>query len=158
MPSTRAIMRARYGAWAEPEGASEKPQLPPMTVVTPCRGEGLAVGSQDELRVVVGVEVDEAGRHHEVAGVDGALRRLVGTRPPRPPRRRRTPTSARRAGAPVPSTTVPPRITTSSIGVPSVPMPVESFPGPRPLVGTGNSRIVLGRVKARMPSGPSSRP
>ena len=30
-----------------PAGASEKPQLPPTTVVTPCSGEGLAVGSQN---------------------------------------------------------------------------------------------------------------
>ena len=30
-----------------PTGASENPQLPPSTVVTPWRGEGLAVGSQN---------------------------------------------------------------------------------------------------------------
>ncbi len=47
IPSTRAIMRARYRACSGPAGASEKPQLPPITVVTPCSGEGLAVGSQD---------------------------------------------------------------------------------------------------------------
>ena len=28
-------------------GRGEKPQLPPITVVTPCSGEGLAVGSHD---------------------------------------------------------------------------------------------------------------
>ena len=35
MPSTLAIMRARYSACSGPAGASEKPQLPPITVVTP---------------------------------------------------------------------------------------------------------------------------
>ena len=34
------------GACAAPAGASVKPQLPPNTVVTPCSGDGLAVGSQ----------------------------------------------------------------------------------------------------------------
>ena len=47
MPSTRAIMRARYRECSGPAGASENPQLPPITVVTPCSGEGLAVGSHD---------------------------------------------------------------------------------------------------------------
>ena len=63
-----------------------------------------------ELGVVVGVDVDEPGRHDEPGGVDGARRRS-----------RRCParcalifpsviaTSALNAGAPVPSTTVPPR-------------------------------------------------
>ena len=32
---------------ARPAGASVKPQLPPNTVVTPCSGDGLAVGSQN---------------------------------------------------------------------------------------------------------------
>ena len=47
MPSTRAIMRARYSRVLGAGGASENPQLPPITVVTPCSGEGLAVGSHD---------------------------------------------------------------------------------------------------------------
>ena len=34
------------GAAPAPSGASEKPQLPPSTVVTPCSGDGLALGSQ----------------------------------------------------------------------------------------------------------------
>jgi hypothetical protein len=47
MPSTRAIIRDRYPESSGPAGASENPQLPPNTVVTPCRGDGLAAGSQD---------------------------------------------------------------------------------------------------------------
>ena len=70
----------------------------------------------EQLRVVVRVRVDDAGRDHEAAGVD-RLGRVVGhvadlddaavadarRRPGAP-------------GAPVPSTTVPPLITQSSIG------------------------------------------
>ena len=47
MPSTRAIIRMRYPAWSSPAGASVNPQFPPSTVVTPWRGDGLAVGSHD---------------------------------------------------------------------------------------------------------------
>ena len=46
MPSTRAIIRMRYGACASPAGAMVNPQLPPNTVVTPCSDDGLADGSQ----------------------------------------------------------------------------------------------------------------
>ena len=47
MPSTFTIMRLRYSpsdGWLS--GASEKPQLPPTTVVTPNRLDGVARGSQ----------------------------------------------------------------------------------------------------------------
>ena len=47
MPSTLAIIRMRYEACSSPAGASVNPQLPPMAVVTPCSGDGLAVGSQE---------------------------------------------------------------------------------------------------------------
>lgn len=47
IPSTRAIIRMRYSACSSPEGASVNPQFPPMAVVTPCSGDGLAEGSQE---------------------------------------------------------------------------------------------------------------
>ncbi len=59
-----------------PAGASENPQFPPKTVVTPWRGDGTGAGIPEQLGVVVGVQVDEAGRHDAPVGVDdpgGAL-------------------------------------------------------------------------------------
>ena len=72
------------------------------------------------LAVVVGVDVDEAGRDERAVGVD-----LARARRRRPcPTAVTTPsvmaTSAVRAGAPVPSTTCPPRITRSVL--PCVPL------------------------------------
>ena len=48
MPSTRESIRMRYSpsAGLSDSGAMVKPQFPPMTVVTPCRGDGLSVPSQ----------------------------------------------------------------------------------------------------------------
>ena len=47
MPSTFTIIRLRYSpSSALPKGASVKPQLPPITVVTPNRFDGVALGSQ----------------------------------------------------------------------------------------------------------------
>ena len=67
-----------------------------------------------ELRVVVRVDVDEAGRDREPVGVDTsrARRRRCDRRDDRARRARRRRRCA--AGAPVPSTTVPPRISRSS--------------------------------------------
>ena len=59
-------------------GAIVNPQLPPITVVTPCSGDGLAQRVPEQLGVVVRVDVDEPGRDHEAVGVDGARRGLVG--------------------------------------------------------------------------------
>ena len=47
MPSTRASIFMRYSASRGTSGAIVKPQLPPSTVVTPCSGDGLSVGSQN---------------------------------------------------------------------------------------------------------------
>ena len=65
----------------------------------------------EELGVVVGVRVDDAGGHHEPGGVE------LGAPPARRPRRRPrcgrpgSPTSAGPAGPPVPSMSVPDRMT-----------------------------------------------
>ena len=71
-----------------------------------------------QLRVVVRVEVDEAGRDHEVGRVDRARRALVDVADlddPAVADARRRP---RRDAPPVPSTTVPPLIFRSSISAP----------------------------------------
>ena len=49
MPSTRESIRIRYSpsAGSSESGAMVKPQLPPITVVTPCSGDGLSVPSQN---------------------------------------------------------------------------------------------------------------
>ena len=45
IPSTRASIGSRYAAASGSIGAIEKPQLPPITVVTPCSDDGVAAGS-----------------------------------------------------------------------------------------------------------------
>ncbi len=95
------------------------------------------VGVPEQLGVVVGVQVDEAGRDEEAAGVDDRVG--AGRAPCRCRlrwRRTRSPsmrTSARTGGAPVPSTTVPPRIAVVMIRLlalrPARPVPVAA-PGP----------------------------
>jgi len=88
------------------ERARVKPQLPPMTVVTPWRFEAKR-SVPEELCVVVGVGVDDArGDAEPRASRCGRHPRDVPTatiRPSAMPRRRGS-------RAPVPSTTVPPRI------------------------------------------------
>ena len=52
-------------------GAKPTPQLPVTTVVTPWQAEGSSSVVPGGLAVVVGVDVDEAGRDDEARGVDG---------------------------------------------------------------------------------------
>ena len=49
IPSTRASMCIRYSpsAGSSVSGAMVNPQLPPITLVTPCSGDGLSVVSQN---------------------------------------------------------------------------------------------------------------
>ena len=69
----------------------------------------------EHLRVVVRVDVDEAGRDDAAVGVDrGRAGRVPRTSPSAAMRPPRIPTSPRRRGAPVPSTSVPPRIRRSN--------------------------------------------
>ena len=70
-------------------------------------------GVPEHLRVVVRVDVDEAGRHRASRRVELALAARGSARSPRS-RRRRPRRRRARPGAPVPSTTVPPRMTTSA--------------------------------------------
>ena len=66
----------------------------------------------EDLRVVVAVDVDEAGRDDLAAGIELAVAVQVRRRSRRSGRRA-TATSAGRPGDPVPSTSVPPRMTMS---------------------------------------------
>ena len=45
MPSTRASILVRKSISESAIGAIVKPQLPPTTLVTPCRGDGVHAGS-----------------------------------------------------------------------------------------------------------------
>ena len=95
-------------------GAKPTPQLPITTVVTPCHDDGSEPLVPGGLAVVVGVDVDEAGRDERAVGVDRRVRRGavdladLDDAAVRRPRRRPV-----RGAAPVPSTTVPPRMTRS---------------------------------------------
>ena len=51
-------------------GATPNPQLPMMTLVTPCQFDGVRSRVPEDLGVVVRVDVDEAGREHETVEVD----------------------------------------------------------------------------------------
>ena len=93
--------------------ARVNPQWPMTTVVTPCQHEYVPERIPEHLGVHVGVAVDEAGRHDVALGVDLLAAPLAdaadrGDDDRRGCRRRRG-----SGGMPVPSTTVPPRITTS---------------------------------------------
>ena len=82
-------------------GAREKPQLPPMTVVTPCSGEGLADGSQAAgRRSGCGDRRSRAPRRGRRRRCTCGRRRRWGPRPPPGRRRRRRrPGGAGAAGA-----------------------------------------------------------
>ena len=97
-------------------GARVKPQLPPMTVVTPCMLDGLAVGSHMQLCVVVRVGVDEARRDDAAGGVGDPLAAgsSIVADGDDPPVLDADVGDATR-GAPVPSTTVPPLMISSSM-------------------------------------------
>ena len=81
-----------------------KPQLPITTVVTPERGRRRGERIPGELGVVVRVDVHDAGRQHEPAGVD-ALRGGAEVAPPSPGRDAAVlhRHAAARAGVPRPS-------------------------------------------------------
>ncbi len=51
-------------------GAKPKPQLPSTTDVTPCQPEIVQYGIPMDLRVVVGVQIDEARRDDQPGRVD----------------------------------------------------------------------------------------
>ena len=74
MASTRVIERIAYSRSSGWTGANPKPQLPIATDVIAVPARQRAVRVPEDLGVVVGVQVDEAGRHVHAAGVDDAVR------------------------------------------------------------------------------------
>ena len=75
MSSTAVRQRANHSRSSGLQGASANPQLPMITVVTPCQQEQLPMPVPGHLRVHVGVAVDEARRDDQAVGVDRALGR-----------------------------------------------------------------------------------
>jgi tripartite-type tricarboxylate transporter receptor subunit TctC len=115
-PSIRPISQSRRSGLT---GAKPTPQLPIITVVTPCHDDGRQEGSQvtwPSQWVCTSTQ----------PGVTSAPSATISRRPRpalpptwlmRPPS---TATSPAKRGAPLPSTTVPPRMTRSCMGVVSV--------------------------------------
>ena len=82
-----------------------------MTVVTPWTFDGVAQRVPEELGVVVGVRVDEAGRDDQAVGVERpSAAVLVDARRSATMRPSRTPTSATRRGRAGAVDDVPPLI------------------------------------------------
>ncbi len=103
------------------------------------------VGVPEELRVVVGVQVDEARRdEHAVASITVSARTPSAPSPTATIRSPSMTTSARTGGAPVPSTTVPPRMAT-----------VMSTPPVRP--GPAARRAPAGGRRPACPRSPARR-
>ena len=70
MSSTPSIRLISAGAVPGRTGAKPTPQLPITAVVTPCQDDGRQERVPGGLAVVVRVDVDEAGRDQQAAGVD----------------------------------------------------------------------------------------
>ena len=81
--SLRAIVSMARSWSSVRTGANPNPQLPMTTEVTPCQPENGAVRVPVHLRVVVRVQVDEAGRHDEPLGIEDARPLLVVDAPDR---------------------------------------------------------------------------
>ena len=77
MSSARSRLRTTMALSASAQGASVKPQLPMTTLVMPCQQERRAERVPEDLRVHVGVAVDEAGGDDQAVGVDDLARALA---------------------------------------------------------------------------------
>ena len=75
--STLTRSHAIVDCWPGRQGATPTPQLPISSVVTPCQHEQVSSGSHEICRVVMRMDIDEAGREHRAAGVDFAPRRAA---------------------------------------------------------------------------------
>jgi hypothetical protein len=75
MPSTCVRLRMIRSRSRSRHGAIVKPQFPMIAVVTPSVGDGEAGPVPGELRVVVGVVVDDAGHQGEAVGIERFARR-----------------------------------------------------------------------------------
>ena len=113
MSSTDSIMLASVSAWPGRSGANVMPQLPMTTDVTPCQHDELMSGSQPiwasrwEWRSTNPGVTSLPSASMTSAAPDASTSPTATMRSPS------IATSARTAGPPVPSTTVPPLITRS---------------------------------------------
>jgi hypothetical protein len=110
MSSTDSIMRARVSRSSGLQGANVTPQLPITAVVTPCQHDTVPTGSQASCASRwVWMSTKPGVTSLPVASITSVA---VPSHAPTSTMRSPTmATSARRPGAPVPSITVPPRIT-----------------------------------------------
>ena len=145
MSSTDSIISARNSAPPSATGAKVTPQLPSTTEVTPCQHDELAIGSQASW---ASRWVWMSTKPGVTTCPSASISRRPGpsTRPTSTILSPSTATSPVHPGAPVPSTTVPPRIT-RSCAMPS-PLPCRSPPtvasGPRsPTSGSAHEPCVV---------------
>lgn len=69
MASVRTMVNMARSRKSGCTGANPKPQLPITTLVTPCQPDSEQYNYK-QLRVVVGVQIDEPGRNDEAVGVE----------------------------------------------------------------------------------------
>src|SRR6516165_5888923 len=117
MSSARSMLRMARSCVAAGVGARVKPQLPMTHVVTPCKDAQLPSGSQKiwaSKWVCPSMKPGVTNRPEAStsSSARSGMAPIVATRPAA------TATSARNGGLPVPSTTVPPRMTRSYIRAP----------------------------------------
>ena len=114
MSSTASRQRAIHSRSPGRQGARAKPQLPMITLVTPCQHEQLPSGSHATCASIwvwpsmkPGARISPSPSTTRFAGA--RIRPISAMRPPA------TPTSARNRGAPEPSTTSAPRTSRSRV-------------------------------------------
>src|SRR3979490_1403005 len=73
MSSTAVRQRANHSRSCGLQGARAKAQFPITTLVPPCQHEQLPSGSQGDLRVHMGVTINEPGSDDQPVGIDRAL-------------------------------------------------------------------------------------
>src|SRR4051794_19689528 len=145
MSSTDSMSSARYSRSSGLHGANVTPQLPSTTDVTPCQHDDDATGSQPTWASRwVWTSTNPGLTTRPSASIDS--RPSPSTSPTAAIRSPVTATSPRNDGLPVPSTTVPFRITRSN----AMPAPLDrsgSEPTPggnRPLrPGPGEDKLIL---------------
>src|SRR5689334_17286871 len=112
MSSTPSISSMSHSWSSQRAGANPMPQLPTTAVVTPCQHDGVRCGSQVAWPSKWVCTSTKPGVTNSPSA-STTRRARSPTRPTSTMRPASTATSATDAGAPVPSTTVPPRINRS---------------------------------------------
>src|SRR6476646_7967428 len=138
MSSTPSISPMSQSWRVGDAGAKPTPQFPSTAVVTPCQHDGVRCGSQVAWPSKCVCMSTKPGVT-SMPSASISRRPRVSTRPSSTIRPPSTATSAVRAGAPVPSTTVPPRITSSCMDVPSSLESVDLVAEPREHRADGNA-------------------